>query len=93
MQETVIVRKVWNDPIHIASVPFDALMMPRWEHISIDKRLPLKLIHAYLFCSKVFGGAFDHKCTATPGTCLLKVCVVRKDNPQRTVFQKLQAIA
>jgi hypothetical protein len=80
---TVKVRRAWNDTVHTAKVPLEAVGLLHWEIVTRETALiPLQFIHGYVLCDQLLSGELAHSCDSeleeAPHT--IKVCIVKKGN-------------
>lgn len=87
-QEYVWVRRQVND-YRTAMYPLDALEDPHWDNVSGGSRITQTqdFIFGYVICNAMLKGELAHFGLHGPCPHRIKVCVLKKDNPE--VIEKL----
>lgn len=81
-EETVWVRRGWNDPLG-AQYRVSDLQGVHWSGQSggVRDRSPRPMVSGYVSCDGMLDGELSHSCEHGPPPHRVKVCVVSKDNP------------
>jgi hypothetical protein len=80
---TVKVRRAWNDTVHTAKVPLEAVGLLHWEIVTQETaHIPLQFIHGYVLCDQLLSGELAHSCESEQEQAphIIKVCIVKKGN-------------
>lgn len=80
---TVKIRRAWNDTVHTAKVPLEAVGLIHWEIVTPETaHIPLQFIHGYVLCDQPLSGDFGHSCDSEQEVAphIIKVCIVKKGN-------------
>lgn len=88
----VIVRRQFNDA-RTARCRLLDLRRVHWDFISggVQKVAPWSFMYGYVWCSDlVEADDFPHSCLHGSGPHLIKVCIVKKDNPPQTYASLLK---
>jgi hypothetical protein len=78
----VFIRRQWND-FRVGSVTFSQVTGLHWSTYSggVGASAPRPFIHGYIYCDEV-KGEISHSCAHGEGPHKIKVCLVKKDNPE-----------
>jgi len=80
---TVKVRKAWNDTVHTAKVPLEAVGLIHWEIVTPESaHISLQFIHGYVLCDQLLNEKLGHSCNSEQEQAphIIKVCIVKKGN-------------
>ena len=80
-QETVWVRRQWNDWRH-ASYRIADIERPHWDDMSggVGALAPQLFLHAYDWCDAMLEGELAHSCAHGEGPHHIKVCITKTGN-------------
>ena len=80
---SVKVRRAWNDTLHTAKVPLEAVGLLHWEIVTAETaQISLQFIHGYVLCDQFLNGELGHSCDSEQEQAphIIKVCIVKKGN-------------
>ncbi len=82
LRRSVTVRRTWKD-FRAGSFPEDSIYGLRWDCVSggVQEASPQFFLYGYVSCDDMTDGEIAHSCMHGMGPHIIKVCVLKKDNP------------